>query len=628
MWILVQSSNRFKKWLINLYETKLINLSLANKLIGLYIIIILIPAIFFTWNYTNQNYENSIHDITNKNQYMLEIEKVNIKNNIESMRRTAQMVISDQNFIDYIKRFDETNTDQLLDYRMNALAGVLKLQSNNPNIEHIRLYTNNTYVREMWPIVFQEYRITKKEWFEEVKENNGRELWRYQINDDEVVNRIGGQKNTPKIMLLRELDYPENQHLGVIEIDMLLKNFYPKMYSDFEDENSFMFVMDSKNKLFYNHEREIAEKFPSYDQIAKQFIKHKGEKDFQFNYQGKPYLIVSTSLTELDSYMFNVIPLNHLISETKTTRNIVISGMIFLLIVLSFFSYLMIKLLFKNLYVLMHSMKKVERGDFSGTVDIKGYGEIGELANHFKNMLSKINLLIAQAVNKQAATREAELKALKTQIDAHFLYNTLENIKMMAEIEGQYEISDSLTSLGGMMRYNLKWKNDFVVLQDEINHIKNYIDIMNLRLDNKLELKLDVPFSLLDQEILKMSLQPIIENAVKHGLSETSDQSIIELHARMENQFVFIELTDNGIGMSKEQLEQLNAKLNVEPSYKHNHVQPVAKGNGIGLVNVNERIKLHYGKEYGLTIESEKDNYTKVIIKLPCLVLRGVSQHV
>src|SRR5690606_7639063 len=102
--------------------------------------------------------------------------------------------------------------------------------------------------------------------------------------------------------------------------------------------------------------------------------------------------------------------------------------------------------------------------------------------------------------------------------DSHFLYNTQENIKMMAEIEGKYEISDSLTSLGEMIRYNIKWKNEFVLLKDEISHIKNYVDIMNLRLDHELCLNLEIPDELLSQEILKLSLQPIVENAIKHGI--------------------------------------------------------------------------------------------------------------
>ncbi|MCA1029517.1 histidine kinase [Bacillus timonensis] len=607
---------------------RLDQLSLQNKLILLYIIIFMIPSIVFTLTYSKQLYENSIKDIKNKNQYLLEIESIHIKNNIESMRRTAQMVISDYDFIEYIKTRDVTHIDQLIDYKLNAFSNVAKLQNNNPVIEHIRLFTNNPYVTEMWPIVFHEKRIAQKAWLPEVIERNGTELWWFETHDEDVLNRYYPFFGDAKISLLREIDYPEDEHLGVIEISMLLENFFPKMYSEVNDGISAMLIYDRNMNVYKNEENTFFQQHPIDFERIKQNLHKKSDKQssFQVTYQGTPYLIVYSFIPEIESYMLNVISLEDSLAGMKITRNIILVGTFLLVGILSIITYVLISYLLKRLYRLIELMKKVEKGDFTVDVDVKGYGEIAQLAHHFRRMLNKINELIAEKVNKQASTKEAELRALKTQIDSHFLYNTLENIKMMAEIDEKYEIADSLTSLGEMMRYNLKWKRDFVVLQEEISHIKNYIDLMNLRLDGRLLMKLDIPIELNDQEILKMSLQPIVENSVKHGISPIIYKKIgvIEVRATYESNDVIIEIKDNGIGMTNEALVEVNEKIR-DGIQEHDLDQ---YSGGIGLRNVHERIQLYYGQEYGVKVESVEGQYTNVIVNLPCQIMKGVRKHV
>jgi len=601
-------------------KDKLEQLSLPNKLISLYVIIFMIPAITFTIYYSNQLYENAINDITNKNESLLEIENIHIRNNIESMRRTAQLVTSDHEFIDYIETRNETNVNELIDFKMNAFSNVAKLQQNNPTIQHIRIYTNNPYVTEMWPLIFSENRISSVTWMDEVIERNGVEYWAFAANDKDLLERYELSNNDPRISLLREIEYPKDEHLGIVEISMLLKNFFPKMFSNIQEEKSELIVFDSTMNLFQNNKNTFLEEQGIDSALILDQLSHFYQKEkatFQFHHQDIPYLVVSTYIEDIDSHMLNLISLEDIYAQIKQTRNFIVGGTLFLVIILSIITYLLISLLLKKMYKLIDTMERVKRGEFSASVDISGQGEFAKLAYHFKEMLSKINGLIAETVNKQAATKEAELKALKTQIDSHFLYNTLENIKMMAEIEGKYDISDSLTSLGEMMRYNLRWKHDFVTLTEEIAHIQNYIDIMNLRLDHRLKVNINVPLELKDQQILKMSLQPIVENAVKHGLTPilSTKMGIIEINASVKKEWIEIEVVDNGIGMSKDAIKELLDKIGANQEQVKDLQQ--SKSGGIGLKNVNERIQLHYGSEYGLQIESKEESYTKVAVLLP-----------
>jgi two-component system sensor histidine kinase YesM len=248
-------------------------------------------------------------------------------------------------------------------------------------------------------------------------------------------------------------------------------------------------------------------------------------------------------------------------------------------------------------------------------IDIRGSREVSDLAFHFREMVGKINQLIAEAVNKQAVTKEAELNALKNQIDAHFLYNTLENIKMLAEVEGQYTISDALTSLSGMMRYSLQWTHDRVPLREEIQHIQNYVAIMRIRYANRIELALNVPDAYLELEVLKMTLQPIVENAVKYGFHPSHRNGVglnIEVNAHVDGDSLRIEIKDNGTGIPPEALRRLNEGIR-----RNAETEASPQGGGIGLRNVYQRMAMFYGRDDVLVLRSEEGAGTTVAMTIP-----------
>ncbi|GGM28854.1 sensor histidine kinase YesM [Paraliobacillus quinghaiensis] len=604
------------------------NISLQKKFVTLYVIILLVPVLIFTWNISKQYYEASIHDAISENEYILQLEQVNIENNIETIRRTAQMVVANQEFKEFIRQKEEYDVKGLLDFKINVLSDITQLKYNNPSIENIHFFTSNKNISEMWPIVYDEKRIANSDWYKKLLELNGREMWRFNQQGQYLDNVYSSKIGPWKASLYRQLEYPKDNHLGIIEITMLLENFFPKMFSGVNNGQSQMLVIDEMSNVHVNPADTLLEELNTNPEaIRDNFFrdnKNDSNQTMRFQNRERPYLIVSSYVEGIDMHLLNVVSLKDIYAERNQIRMYIFIGAFALIIVLSLFTHGIISLILKKFHLLIELMKRVEKGDFTVDVDIRGHGEIGRLSNHIRNMLSKINSLIADSVNKEAATKESELKALKTQIDSHFLYNTLENIKMMAEIDGNYEISDTITSLGEMMRYNLKWKKDFVSLQDEVNHIKNYIDIMNVRLDNKLRFNVDIPSRYLSQEVLKMTFQPIVENSVKHGLLDVLHEKdgIISIKVFSNTKDIMIEITDNGVGMDKSTLCQLTANL-IEGTEVEETSSQMKSGSGIGLYNVHERIQLHYGNEYGLKIDSEEGEYTKVVVTLPCLLLEG-----
>jgi len=397
--------------------------------------------------------------------------------------------------------------------------------------------------------------------------------------------------------------------------------------------------MDNDSQVYYNTAFPLLSKV-STDELKQQMEQTiKGDPEasyFEIAFNGEPYICIFKKLDRLDAYLINVVSLQEALLKVSDSRNTIIAVSIMLILILSVITYLTSRILFKRLRELQNSMKSVRNGNFQVNIDVHSGGEVGEIASHFKMLMKKINGLIADAVNKQAAAKEAELNALKNQIDSHFLYNTLENLKMLAEVEGQYVISDSLTSLGGMMRYNLQWTSNYVRLKDEIKHIRNYIAIMNIRYDDRISLQLYIPPAHMEQEILKMSLQPIFENAVKHGMQTTIDGEELPLVLSIKvddlQDATVIEIMDNGRGISAERQQRINQMirmndLDFRQIYQDSGEKPY-KGSGIGMRNVNQRIEMNYGIGYGISVQSVEGKYTSVSIKLPKLILAGgVKDH-
>lgn len=607
--------------------------SLQTRLILAYVIILLIPSVLISLLLFRQFAGIAIDDMKRKNENTLEIERLNIDNNIETMRRAADLSLADQEVLDYISRSTDPDTAELIDFSTTVVPALGRLQSNNPNIAHIRIYFDNKRINEIYPVFADEERVAKEPWFGRLTASEDRTVWSLTPNDPDPFKVIfeNAPAGQPKVAFLKEIEYPLGVHAGILEVDMLMSSFFPKTFGSSADDMSQLVISDSQGHLFYNPQQKLlAATGVSPEELVGAL--NPGERQqsesFRLTLGGQPFLAVSREIEPLGARMINVVSLQRVLDSARQTRDRLIAANVILIAILSIATYALNSFILKKLHILTDSMKRVRQGDFGFDLTVRGGGEVGELAHHFRKMLRKINELIADAVNKKAASKETELRSLKNQIDSHFLYNTLENIKMMAEVEGQYPISDALTSLGGLMRYNLKWTSEYVRLRDEIAHITNYIAIMNIRYENRIRLALDIPAALLDQELLKMSLQPIVENAVKHGLRASSMEALtIRIEAEAREGTLLLAVRDDGRGMSADRVAQLNRSIALEapesPGAAGAGAAAGREGGGIGLRNVHQRIQLYYGKEYGLAAESEEGAYTRVVIRIPYFILTG-----
>ena len=242
--------------------------------------------------------------------------------------------------------------------------------------------------------------------------------------------------------------------------------------------------------------------------------------------------------------------------------------------------------------------------------------EIGTLYNEYANMMDKLNSQIKNDYQNKLILLDSQMKSLEARINSHFLFNTLESINSMAELSDNTEIATMSLALGSMFRYSIKTKSELVTLHDELQHVDDYNSIQQIRFSHRYSLILDIPSKLLQQKVLKLILQPLVENALYHGLNYCTVGSEIRISAVSENQDLLISVSYDGVGMEEDVLQELRCKLQEEPSFTelgHRTEQ------SIGLKNIHSRIRLYYGDGYGLSVESKKGTGTKITIRIPVI---------
>jgi len=612
---------------------RLNSLSLQVRLIIAYIVVILLPTAgisYYSYQQINTTY---IQDTRLKSMDTLQNEKQTIMTQIETMERAAQLAVSDQEVIQYLTEDEDTPTAELIEFNANSYARLAQIQMNNPSLLHLRLYSNSTNTYEIWPIILHENRIVNAPWYRLARGLGDREAW-YMQRSDLSLERADSSRalepDPPKLSLLRELELPRGHHAGMIQVDMRLSDLAPLTFGQSKEDNSRMLLLDAGG----GHVSPYTEQ-NLYNRLADRLFTaadsqrlSTGELAAQYRADGQSYLLTSIPVERLGARLVYVVSLEKMLQDTGRARNLIILATVGFIVLVSLITYAANSLILKNLRKLTHAMKQMRRGEFPPVVQVDGGGEIGELVYHFNRMNGTINELIAQAVRKQALMKEAELRTLYSQIDAHFLYNTLENIKMLAEIENQRQISDALTSLGGMMRYNFKWTGEYVKLEEELRHICNYIDVMNVRYDEPVELELDIAPADRELMLLKMSLQPLVENAFKHAWEESVNVRYLLIRSvQREDGVITIIVQDNGKGIPGPELEQLRARIREAGIRQEElHDEPVlqARGTtGIGLQNVERRIRLFYGEQYGLQVHSMAGLGTQVELILPKRIQAG-----
>ena len=279
--------------------------------------------------------------------------------------------------------------------------------------------------------------------------------------------------------------------------------------------------------------------------------------------------------------------------------------LVIVLFVAAFTGMILSQVLAKPAKELTKAMKAFEKNAENYTyTQVRGTEELMMLSDSFDHMVRRIQKLMEQVRQEEITLRKTELKALQAQINPHFLYNTLDAIAWLCEEGRNKDAEDMVTSLAKLFRISISKGHELITIEKEIQHAQSYLRIETFRYKNQFTYTFDVDENCLGYLCNKITLQPIIENAIYHGLNRMVDEGEITIRIREDGDDIILSVEDNGIGMTEEQCQEI---LRKEPRDR----------TGIGIKNVNDRIKIYFGEEYGLTITSELDEGTCVDIRMP-----------
>lgn len=550
--------------------------------------------------------KNVVDENLNYMEYTMQRNRDSIETNINSINMSTQFFLSDEHLLEVLNRTkngEKLTTEEWLEFKAENISALERLVNNNLLLYGVRVYAASDNVQEMMPILYQESRMLKQEWAED-----GDYLgWHYDFNDN-IFSSYTMSQNRKIISLVTDIVDNENGRIGTVEAAMTMENMFPSLYEGIEYEWS-CFVTEDGGNCFGDEESAGNEAL-----LEQIFAEFSGEEEVQVSYikpDGQNLIVAYLQVKELSGVLVCVKDITQNIKEVHHIRNIFVAVMLIFIGVLAFFINGIVQRLLKQFYEILRSIRKVQKGDLDVVIENCGKDEMGELGTQINKMLARIKQLMEDNLNRELLAKNSEIRALQNQINAHFIYNVLESIKMMAEIDEEYAISDAVTALGKLLRYSMKWVSGNVLVEQELAYIRNYMALINLRFDYEIYLSLNIPEIILKQEIPKMSLQPIVENAIYHGIEQMAEDTNIYIKGRLEERDCVIEITDAGRGMTEEEVEQLRLKIAGEMDSSG------GSGNGIGLKNVQDRIHIAFGEKYGIEIASKLGCYTKIMVRIP-----------
>lgn len=339
-----------------------------------------------------------------------------------------------------------------------------------------------------------------------------------------------------------------------------------------------------------------------------------GSGSFVQQTTGPPRFIVHTSSLMTGWTIIGTAPLQEIVAEANRIRQLIIISVGLSILFAITLHYLLTRRLTRPIQLLQHKMRLTASGYLEAKVKPDGRDEIADLGQSFNIMVEQIKELLAQSIRKQQQLQKAELRTLQAQINPHFLYNTLDSIIWMAEAGNHDGVIRLVKALSGFFRLSLNKGRDWVQIRSELDHARSYLIIQQMRYRDILEFSIEVAEELQDYPILNITLQPLIENALYHGIKNKRGKGLIRIGGYSDGGSIMLTVSDNGIGIPEDRLACLRASI--EQTVQAGDTDDAEQG-GFGLQNVHQRLQLYFGAEYGIRLDSTEGYGTHITVRIP-----------
>lgn len=586
-----------------------LNLKIQSKMILLFssVFIISIFAVIFIF-YVSWSDTLTKEVIDYSSLYLKQLNETMDKY-FDDLERFTLMAQADSN-LQKILREDLTDSSDIemkgkSDYVENFMFNIYTLKPDITNI--VLLSENGMLITEG----IRKYSLFNQnpweyKWYTEAASSQGKSMIFKNIANEDPLGQISDE---PAISVARVItDNTNNDVLGCIRIDVASNKVQKIIESVGMTASMEILVIAEDYSVIFDPENVIGQ--ASIPRFAEAFEKilsmDSGSLRSSLGDGIRTIVFDNSEYTGWST--IGIISEEKLLQETREIRNlsfIILAVTIVIIIVLCVFIALGIT---KPLKKLSKSMSLVSSGNFDIKVDFEYKDEIGDIGRSFDKMTRKIKELVQREYVQEIKRQEVELKALMAQINPHFLYNTLEALRMKAVVNKDADVAEMIKKFSKFLRMNIIGAKDIVEIQEELNHVGYYIDIMNMRYNNRFELIIDLDDDIINSLVLKLTLQPLIENSIFHGFELKEGGCVIIIRGKKLGNDVLIEVIDNGVGMEEETLNEIRTALDTAT---------VSDKVGIGIVNVHKRLMYFFGKSYGIDISSTLQKGTRIEIRIP-----------
>jgi len=492
------------------------------------------------------------------------------------------------------------------------------------DIVGIHIITNKNklynYEKRFAGVADMEYQTA--DWYKKLKASSGEMVW-LGLSEGSLINSM--QRDSVFVFGRMLFDLTHYNSIGVVLIEMSPTPIMAALSNVTLSPNSRVYLVDNNNRVITSTERDGAEP-PSF------FGLPRPERDELVIDKRSDELVVSAKTAVTDWTIFGLTPMEDINAEIIQMRSYLIGVIIAVIVLSTLLASLISRNLSSPLKLLIREMKKVELGNFTGSVNVRSFDEVNSLVASFNRMVQRMDELIERITLASISEKNAQLQALQSQVNPHFLYNTLDMIYWMLDEKENDRLGKVILALSHMFRYSSDWKEaSRATLRQELDQMSHYLTIIENRLKNRVQTDVQVEAEW-DQIFLpKMTLQPIIENAVKYGLEPLARPGVLRVYTEADEaaKELRVIVADNGVGMDEETLVRLRGQLaDTAPTPRGSGTsQSESKElrQGIGLPNVHRRLVLMYGEVYGLRIDSTLSEGSTVTIVLPLQENGGIE---
>lgn len=543
--------------------------------------------------------ESTIHN----NEQLIDQVNMNLNTYLRNMMR-----ISNSMYYSVIKKVDLSK--ETLDKEMNLLY-----EANKDNLVSIVCFRGNGTLVAATPIdnLKNNLQVEKQSWF--IKANQ--EIENLHFSTPHVQNLFNDTSYNYHwvISLSRVVELTDSGNIsrGILLVDMNFSGI-EQLFTKINSKNSgYVYLIDSSGEIIYHPKQNLINSSLLRENNAVAATYRDGTYEETFLDENRIITVRTVGYTGWK--IINVTPSNDFYMSYNQMR--FFTGMIIALtILLIFFANQFVSYLIGNpIKKLDDSVKDLEYGKLDLNIFVGGSYEIRHLGKTITSVVMQMHQLMDDIVAEQEKKRKSEFDSLQAQINPHFLYNTLDSIVWMVESERYQEAISMVTSLANLFRISLSKGKNIITIREEIEHAQNYLYIQKIRYKNRFQIKIDMAPEIYECSTIKLIVQPLLENAIYHGVEFMDGEGEITIKGYKKNNDIYIDVIDNGLGIPEESVDLILT----------DNTRVHKKGSGIGLSNVHQRVQLYFGTEYGLEIESELDEGTTVRIHLPCLPFGNLS---